>query len=112
MNIKYKLKEEEKNENCPSVNDTMNKNYQTKFDRNKERKKNMGRICWPNTGRGESRIPGALHCRSSTCLTIGFILSSSHTFTSTSSYCHFKIKESYGPSAYASEILPKKNLKY
>ena len=41
-------------------------------------------------------------------LTIGFILSSSHTFTSTSSYCHFKTKESFGPSAYASEILPKK----
>ena len=45
----------------------MNKNYQTKYDRNKERKKNMGKLCWPNTGRGEAHIPGALHCRSSTC---------------------------------------------
>ena len=33
---------------------------------NKE--KNMGKLCWPNTGRGEAHIPGALHCRSSTCL--------------------------------------------
>ena len=47
--------------------DTMNKNYQTKYDRNKERKKNMRKLCWPNTGRGEAHIPGALHCRSSTC---------------------------------------------
>ena len=39
MNTKYKLKEEERNENCPSGNDTLNKNYQTKYDRNKERKK-------------------------------------------------------------------------
>ena len=31
-----------------------------------ERKK-MGKLCWPNTGRGEAHIPGALHCRSSTC---------------------------------------------
>ena len=45
----------------------MNKNYQTKYDRNKERKKNMGKLCWPNTGRGEAYIPGALHCQSSTC---------------------------------------------
>ena len=28
----------------------------------------MGKLCWPNTGRGEAHIPGALHCRSSTCL--------------------------------------------
>ena len=47
--------------------DTMNKNYQTKYDRKKERKKNMGKLCWPNTGRGEAYIPGALHCQSSTC---------------------------------------------
>ena len=33
-----------------------------------KKEKNMGQICWPNTGRGESHIPGALHCRSSTCL--------------------------------------------
>ena len=33
----------------------------------KKEKRNMGKICWPNTGRGESHIPGALHCRSSTC---------------------------------------------
>ena len=39
MNTKYKLKEEERNENCPSGNDTLNKNYQTKYDLNKERKK-------------------------------------------------------------------------
>ena len=32
-----------------------------------KKEKNMGQICWPNTGRGESHIPGALHCRSSTC---------------------------------------------
>ena len=50
--------------------DTMNKNYQTKYDRNKERKKNMGKLCWPNTGRGEAHIPGALHCRSSTCYSL------------------------------------------
>ena len=49
--------------------DTMNKNYQTKYDRKKERKKNMGKLCWPNTGRGEAHIPGALHCQSSTCYT-------------------------------------------
>ena len=48
--------------------DTMNKNYQTKYDWNKERKKDLGKLCWPNTGRGEAHIPGALHCRSSTCL--------------------------------------------
>ena len=47
--------------------DTMNKNYQTKYDRKKERKKNMGKLCWPNTGRGDAHIPGALHCQSSTC---------------------------------------------
>ena len=29
----------------------------------------MGKLCWPNTGRGEAHIPGALHCRSSTCST-------------------------------------------
>ena len=33
----------------------------------KKEKKNMGKLCWPNTGRGEAHIPGALHCRSSTC---------------------------------------------
>ena len=35
-----------------------------------KKEKNMGKICWPNTGRGESHIPGALHCRSSTCLIV------------------------------------------
>ena len=35
-----------------------------------KKEKNMGQICWPNTGRGESHIPGALHCRSSTCLNV------------------------------------------
>ena len=30
----------------------------------------MGKLCWPNTGRGEAHIPGALHCRSSTCLNV------------------------------------------
>ena len=36
----------------------------------------LAKICWSNTGRGESHIPGALHCRSSTCLKLDLKLKS------------------------------------